>query len=366
MGMPSTVISFREKQNTFIRRLGRGIIAYVIVDEAATTAEYYTISNTNEIEEALASTAITAKDKLITQLRRMFLYGATKILVCIVDDAATAQTYLELQRFNYLAMDAIPATTVTWAEGIEFRAGRKFQIISDGANCTSSDAEAKKRLSSVYPTHDLVDVGTPADIAAIVAGSSDRSATYQVLAYNYEVDPDKLKNYPGSKSKVANDKIDTGFLTVVNDGEKVKVGRAVNTYYHKDTDTPANDTTEATLAKIRNVDICNMIEDDIRDTFENEYVGQVINNYDNKMAFIATINATYLKGLEGTALEVNSNNQVDLDVEEIMKYAKEKGEDIDNMTEMEIRRYNTGSHIFLAGTLNIVDTMEDLQINFIV
>lgn len=364
MGMPEIYIDFNEKKENFIYRLGRGIVAYVHVDSGATSAEYYTLALKTEVESALSKSSATGKDNIVAICKKMFDYGASKIILCIASTADSVKTYLETQKFNYLAVNAVTTNMVEWAEGINFRAGRKFMLISDGKNCTTTNEENKRYLVSVYPESTSVDVGTPADIAAVIAGSGDRSATYQVLGYNVNIDGAKLANYPGSKSKTANAKIDAGLLTLVNDGEKIKVGRAVNTYYHADAEDKSKDTTKMTLAKVRGVDICNMIEDDIRDTFDNQYVGQVLNSYKNKMAFISLINTVYLAGLEGDALEETGVNQVDIDVEAHYKLAQEAGKDVDNMTEMELRQYNTGSHLYLVGSLSIVDTMEDLRISF--
>lgn len=364
MGMPEIYIDFNEKKENFVYRLGRGIVAYVHIDSGATTAEYYTLALKTEVESALSTSSATAKENIVAICKRMFDLGASKIILCVASTAEAAQAYLETQKFNYLAVNSVTSSMVEWAEGINFRAGRKFMLVSDGANCKSDKEESKRYIVSIYPESASVDVGKPADVAAVIAGSGDRSATYQVLGYNVDINREKLANYPAARSATANTKINTGFLTIVNDGEKVKIGRAVNTLYHADTENKEKDTTKTTLAKVRCVDICNMIEDDIRDTFDNQYVGQVLNSYKNKMAFISLINTVYLAGLEGDALEETGINQVDIDVEAHYNLAKEAGEDVDNMTEMQLRKYNTGSHLYLTGTLSIVDTMEDLRISF--
>lgn len=367
MGMPEIVINFREDVGTFLYRLGRGIVCYVHIDAEASTPEYYRIDYKTDTDTVLASA--TGKDELVPIVKRMFDFGASRIIVAVATAFTAVEDWLELQRFNYLALvssSTADSGIMDWCEGIEFRAGRKFMLIWDSSE-TATDADMKRFVVSVYPASSTkIPYGTPMDIAAVIAGSSDRSATYVPLVYNNELTEAQLALYPGYKSATANEKIDAGQLTIVNDGEKIKVGRAVTTFYKKDTDTPSNDTTKRSFAKVRPVDIMNMIEDDIRDNFDNQYVGQVLNSYENKMSFINLINSVYLAGLEGTALDPDGENRVDIDVEAHIQYIKEEGKDPTTMTEAEIRKYNTGDKVYLAGSLRILDTMEDLVINFVI
>ena len=50
------------------------------------------------------------------------------------------------------------------------------------------------------------------------------------------------------------------------------------------------------FAKIKILEAVDMIRDDIRTTFEDEFVGKVENSYDNKIVFIAAVNK-YFKDL---------------------------------------------------------------------
>jgi hypothetical protein len=52
---------------------------------------------------------------------------------------------------------------------------------------------------------------------------------------------------------------------------------------------------------------------------------------------------------------------VDIDVEKNRQYLKDNGRDVDEMTEQQIREANTGSRLFLAGRICLLDAMEDLD-----
>ena len=111
-----------------------------------------------------------------------------------------------------------------------------------------------------------------------------------------------------------------------------------------------------------------MITDDIRDTFKNDYVGKVINDYNHKMLFIAAI-GVYFRGLKGNVLDASDTvkNYVDIDEEAQKDYIKLHNSDDDpsEMTVQEIREYNTGTHVYLQGRVTPVNAMEDLQINLV-
>ena len=362
MGMPETVFNFKEQKNTFTYRLGRGSVAYVHIADGASTAEFYTISNKLKVEEVL--TSATDSEELKQVANKMFKYGAAKVLVAVASKFEDVKTWLEGQRFNYLAMNKVTSDVITWAESINFLAGRRFILFSDGSACKASNEKYSGHVVSVYPESENAVVGTPADIASIVAGCNDRSATFCVLGYNEEFTNEELNKYPSARSEMADTKINEGLLTVVNDGEKLKIGRAVTTHYKYSAEEPSNDTSKSALSKVRCVDVLDLVEDDIRDTFENQYVGQVLNGYDDKMAFISHVNGTYLAGLEGTALNKESRNYVDIDLKKHIEIATAAGMKVDDMSEMELRKIDTGDKLYLIGNLRPLDAMEDLTINF--
>lgn len=363
MGMPEITINFTEQKKTFVYRLGRGTVAYIHIASGVTSPEYYAFENRFEIEKMLESSK--DKEALTQAIENMFKFGANKVLAAAATDFESVKNWLENKRFNYLAVNGATAEMVKWAEGVKFFTGRKFILFSDGTACKATAEENKRYIVSCYPENKNAVVGKPSDIASIVAGCGDRSATYMVLGYNKDFTDDELSKYPNARGTEVNTKIDDGTLCVVNDGEKLKIGRAVTTNYKK-TGTPSTDTTRSAFSKIRCVDICNMIEDDIRDNFDNQYVGVVLNSYENKMGFISLINGTYLAGLEGTALSPDVKNYVDIDLQKHIEIAKQNGEDVSKMSEMDLRKYDTGSNLYLTGRIRPLDAMEDMELNFTV
>ena len=189
-----------------------------------------------------------------------------------------------------------------------------------------------------------------ARIAGILAGLSlDRSATYFKLT-----EVDSVEQYKDIDSL-----IDQGQLLLFDeqDGDGVKIARACNSLTTFTTDKGED------FRYIKIVEAVDMITDDIRDTFKKYYVGKVINDYDHKMLFIAAIQV-YFEQIKGNVLDRDGNNTVDIDEEYQSQYARLHGEDVSEMSVMEIRKYNTGTNVALAGSVKPVNAMEDLKITF--
>ena len=107
-----------------------------------------------------------------------------------------------------------------------------------------------------------------------------------------------------------------------------------------------------------------LIKDDIRETWNNHYVGKILNTYANKQQFIALINRVYFAELKNSVLEDTDKNRVDIDFEACYRYAVKRGAKVDEMTDQQIKEFNTGANVFLNGRISILDAMEDLYINF--
>jgi len=135
---------------------------------------------------------------------------------------------------------------------------------------------------------------------------------------------------------------------------KSKIARGVNSLV-----TLTDDKSED-FKKIKIVEAMDLVKDDIRETFEDSYVGQVINDYDNKSLFLAAINS-YFKELEGdNILDSNSENKADINVSAQKKYLIEKQVDVTNLNDQQVKEYNTGSKVFVTSSVKFVDAMEDL------
>ena len=105
-----------------------------------------------------------------------------------------------------------------------------------------------------------------------------------------------------------------------------------------------------------------LIETDISEIIANKYLGKVANTYDNKCVLISAI-SDYLTELANEEL-IESEFNVDIDLDSQIAYLKEKGIDTDEMTETEIKKANTSDKVFLACSVNQIDAIEEIDIKF--
>lgn len=366
-GLPQVLIDFKTKGITAIKRSARGVVVLILKCESTDTSNKYKISDVSEIPEGVfdeASTDLIKKCLDGTPLR-ILVYTLPKASVQAPKNTqATLLKQLKHVRYNYIAaptgttQDQQDLASYIKAERNNSRKTVKAVVGSVAADfdgvinfCTEDIKVATGKNTAgktTYKTYTPIEY--TARIAGILAGLAlDRSATYFKLT-----EVESVKVYED-----LNDRIDKGELHLFDeeDGEGVKIARACNSLQTFTTDKGEE------FRKIKIVEGVDMVTDDIRDTFKKYYVGKYINDYDHKMLFVAAI-MVYFGQLAGNVLDSRAGNTVDIDFQFQKDYAIIKGEDVSQMTNMQIREYNTGSQIGLSGKVKFVDAMEDLKITF--
>lgn len=366
-GLPQVLIDFKTKGITAIKRSARGVVVLILKYESTDTSNKYKISDVSEIPEGVfdeASTDLIKKCLDGTPLR-ILVYTLPKTTVQGAKNTqATLLKQLKHIRYNYIAaptgtlQDQQDLASYIKAERNNSRKTVKAVVGGVAADfdgvinfCTEEIKVATGKNTAgktTYKTYTPIEY--TARIAGILAGLAlDRSATYYKLT-----EVESVKVYED-----LNDRIDHGELHLFDeeDGEGVKIARACNSLQTFTTDKGEE------FRKIKIVEGVDMVTDDIRDTFKKYYVGKYINDYDHKMLFVAAI-MVYFGQLAGNVLDSRAGNTVDIDFQFQKDYAIIKGEDVSQMTNMQIREYNTGSQIGLSGKVKFVDAMEDLKITF--
>lgn len=357
MGLPEIIIDFKTKASTLLKRSARGIVLLILNDATAETP-YETYTDEREAESAVDHW--TADN--LTCIRLAFLGKPSKV-VCVRYSSESESRHfsdalddMQRIRFHYCAAPGASADDETalchFIRGQRAALKRTVKaVVTGNANdvglirFTSENISAPSVRQSPFSASEYT-----ARIAGLLAGLPvDRSATFYVLD---EVESVDEKPDP-------NEFIDDGELILTGDGEKVKIVRAVNS---KSTLSPDE---KPEIKKIRIVDAMDMIRDDVRTTFADNYVGKVVNTYANKTAFCAALNG-YLKDLvrEGVLYD-GFDNHVEIDLAAQEAYLKAHGTDTSAMTEEEIKTAGTGSYVFLTGQVMFADAMEDLTLSIV-
>ena len=354
MGLPKIIISLSKKASTLVKRSSRGVVVLLLKDDTnddITTAVY-----TSADDAGISADNWTAAN--IDYIKKAFLGSPAKVICERIGATTGEQTYtleaalkrLSVTKFNYLAMPAAATGDGTAiSDWIKTQRSAKRYCKAVLANCEAND------FGVINFTTEGIMVGTKsystaeytARLAGIFAGISlDRSATYFVL--------DEVTSITSSTTPDTD--VDNGELILINDFEKIKIGRAVNS---KKTLAAGE---IADMKKIKLTEAADMIKEDISTTFADEYVGKVGNSYDNKVAFCAAINS-YLKDITSEGVLYDKfDNSVSVDVVAQAAYLKSQGVDTSEMSDEEIKNYNTGSQVFIGGNIQFQDAMEDLTL----
>lgn len=352
MPIPQISISFKEAASTAIQRGQRGIVALIIKDTTHNSSLL-----TFQPNDAIPSDLSAYNQQQIKFALMGGVYPPTKVIVYVEPAAAVdyteAQTYLEGVKWDYLAVPGIvpadAATVSTWVKGLRDTKSKRVKAVLPN---TAADHEGiinftTDQIGSGGTTYATADYC--ARIAGVLAGQPlTMSVTYQVLS--------DVTSIPVQTDTQISADIDAGELVLMNDGEKIKIARGVNSLVTLTSDKGAD------FQKIKIVDTMDLIYGDIKGTANDNYIGKVPNNYDNKVLLNTAINV-YLQELAAqNLLDVNMTNAVWVDVDATKTYLQGQGVDTSTLTDQQIKEYNTGDNDFIAGSIKILDAIEDIDL----
>lgn len=350
MGLPNINIIFQSQAATAITRSQKGIVAIIVRDGNAGGA--HVLTNSLQIPTELSK---ENKD----YIERTFLGYITpprKVLLFVIgseDVLTSALSYFETQKFDYMVgpYDVTPTesqTIVTWIK-LQNTNGNTFKavlpkITSDSELVINFDTDENKLGNEVLSAAQYC-----SRIAGLIAGTPMTiSCTYAPL-----LELEDVKRLNKSDMDAA---IDASKFILLHDGEKVKVGRGINSLV----------TTTATKSevykKIKIVEAIHMITNDIKKTMQDSYIGKYANSYDNKCLLISSIKG-YFIALEQEGILVQGTSNIGIDLVAQENYLKSRGLNTDDMSEDDIKNANTGDKVFLSASVTILDAIEDIDLN---
>lgn len=350
MGLPKININFFWKMKARTKRNPAGVVALILKDDTQ-TGDSFVYKADSSVDGWTQENAAYIQMVLKGNPREVIV----ERLETTAESYEVALNRLKNKRFNYLAIpgiqDSETSEITTWIKAKRKNDRKRFKAVLPNTaandesiiNFTAKDIVTKDRTE--YTTAEYT-----ARIAGVLAGLPyNRSSTYFVLdelASVFEVDdPDAS--------------IDAGELILINDGENIKIGRGVNSLVTIQPEDNKNDEYKS----IRVIEIIDMIHDEIYENFVNHYVGKVPNIYDNQVLFLSEINRGFgeLEGLE--LLDPKSENVAWIDVLAQRSAWEFAGVDTSDWDDQTVKEKSFKRHVFLAGKIKVVDTMEDLEFN---
>ena len=349
MKMPSVTISFTEVATAAVKRGERGIIAMILKDIVPAENPVRCVT-----EEDIPAELSEAGKQQIRLALKGYVNTPNSVIVYMIgkseENYETALNYLKTVRFDYLVAPSVETdgqlSAVTSYVKNERKANKLIKAVLPNATADSEGiinyaTETVYENDTEYTTEQYC-----SRIAGIIAGTPITiSCTYAPLP--------ELTDCTRLTSKEADTAAEAGKLIVWWDGEKVKTGRGINSL------TTLTDEKGEQFQTIKIVETMDMITNDIRMTAEDSYIGKYANTYDNKCLLVSAI-GNYFEKLQKQG--VLNSWTLEINVEANRAYLKEKGSNVDKMTEDEIKKANTGKNVFLKAKLSILDAIEDIDL----
>lgn len=344
IGLPKLNIAFSALAETIVERSSRGVVCIVIEDSNKSCKDKAEYSLITDVDFE------SMEEKNYRYLQLAFEGNPTKVVVIKAkEDIKQTLQILSNINVNYLVYPDIPAENLTelvsWFK--ERRQEKSVKLVTSGVegdheaiiNYTTEGNESSIG-EMTYTAHQYC-----CRIAGILAGLSlNESITYYVL--------DDLSS--ADTPLDAEERIAKGELITIYAGDQFKIARGINTLQ------TITEEKKEDMKYIKIIDGMDLYHDDIQRVFEDEYLGKVVNDLDNKQLFVAAVNA-YHKKIEGNVLSKDYENTAELNLDAQKEYLKQSKVDVSKMTDTEILKANTGTRIFIKSNVLFVNCMEDLD-----
>lgn len=350
--MPNVSITFREAVSNTIRRSQKGVVALILRDAALKDTSYSLASR-----KMIPTKMGTANQEAVSRAFWGYVTPPSKVLIYVMDatESITADCaalkWLETQTFNYLA--GPPDLTADEAEVL--KTWTLAQRANNHAICKAVLPNvAADNIGIINAATDGSRTGTETFGAAAYCGriAGLLAGTPMTISATYAPLPE-VEDVTRLTREEMDAAVGAGKFIWFWDGEKCKVGRAVNSL-----STMTGKSDDWKYIKI--VDTLDMIDHDLRKAIEDGYIGKYPNSYDNKQLLVAACN-DYLQSL-GNAGLIDGDFTCGIDVDAQESYLQSQGKDTGNMTEQQIKEANTDTQVFIAVSLRPVNAIEDVQL----
>jgi hypothetical protein len=352
MGLPNINITFQSTAASAVQRSQKGVVALIVKDAQANGG--HTLTAASQIPELLGEDNRAYIQRAFTGYvnppRKVLLY----VLPAEAENLNDALAWLATQVFDYLA----GPPTCSGEEASAIASWIASRRLNDHAICKAvlpnqaadSEAVVNFTTSGIQVGEDTLDAAQFCSrVAGLIAGTPMTiSCTYATLP--------EVSDVARLTREAMDEAIDGGEFILFHDGEKVKVGRGVNSL---------QTTTQGKgeiFKKIKTVEAMDMIQSDIRTTAQDSYIGKYANSYDNKCLLINAIKG-YLTSLELEGILQAGASSVGIDLEAQAAYLQSTGVDVSAMSEQEIKQADTADQVFLTASIKILDAIEAITLN---
>lgn len=355
LDLPDISVIFTQKAVTAVQRSERGVLCVIMKDSQQTTGIK------KFVYKRLADVTNTDfETSNFTALKRAFDVAVNKVYVLRCSAASTlADIVKELDKikFNYVCTNVKELQQDLANQVVQYnRDNQGHKCVAVVANPTQADSkyviQLKGKGGKLKDGSDVKAEDYLIRIASTLCNlPMNRSLTYYVFEDLASWDDTYLTNEAPIGKWISD-----GWLTLINDDDEVKCGRAINSL------TTFTSTDTEDMSYIIIVEAMNLIIEDIYTTFKDYYVGKYKNTLSNQRLFITSVNAYFRQLMREEVLDDSYDNHAYVDIESQrlawLGVGKTEAGDWDDN---KVQQMTFRTHVFLAGDAKISNAMEDLK-----
>ena len=353
--LPNIDIVFKQKAVTAVQRSERGVLCVIVKDtQQETGIKKFVYKRLADITTTDYTTAN------YDALKRAFDVAVNKVYVLRCSDASELSDIvkeLDKIKFNYVCTNVKALQQDLANQIVQYNKDNQgHKCVCVASELTTADS---KYIINLKGSGGTLKDGTSVkaeDYLIRIASTlcnlpMNRSLTYYVFEDLASWDD----TYLTAEAPIGK-WISEGWLTLINDDDEVKCGRAINSL------TTFTSTDTEDMSYIIIVEAMNLIIEDIYTTFKDYYVGKYKNTLSNQRLFITSVNAYFRQLMREGVLDDSYDNHSYIDIESQrlawLEIGKTEAEDWDDNKVQEMSFRTT---VFLAGDAKISNAMEDLS-----
>lgn len=358
--MPSIDVSFKQLATSIIERSSRGVAILIIRDN---TDNSFDIKEYRDIA-SFGADAPKYTDSNANHIKDTLLFGASKVYVVRIDTTTAKSSKSNLIDALKIIEKNIKTGWITIADATEEDSTALVSWIK------SKESEGKTYKAVVYKvaTADnkhIVNFYNEkvvfADKRGEVTGDKYLPSLAGLLAscnINKSCTNYHCSNLVNCSPLDNNDTaVGSGKFILINDTDKVLVALGINSLTTVDGGNLTED-----MKFIDIVEAMDLIADDIKSTFKNDYLGKFKNNYDNQVLLLSAINGYFKQLALDNILDINYENKADVDVtaqrEAFISTGKSEALEWD---EQKVKNNAFKRTVFLKADIKILGSMENLK-----